>query len=172
MSAISRRRLITITANVISVAAVAGPYLPALALAQDNRTGTVPDDGVDAEALATLVHDLFPHEAIAAEVYTGIARMIIAQEQGAAGDLMLLQTGLRQLNEQAGGQEWRSLDASQRLQALNKIADTEFFKTVLPRSRALLYLRPEIWQLVGYGGNALQQGGYLTRGFDDIDWLN
>jgi hypothetical protein len=28
-----------------------------------------------------------------------------------------------------------------------------------------------VWQRIGYGGNALAQGGYLTRGFDHIDWL-
>ena len=171
MHAFTRRRLISITANVISIAAVAGPYLPGLVAAQDNQAGTAVD-AVNPEALATLVHDLFPHDDIAPEVYAGIARTIIAQEQGAAGDLVLLQTGLQQLNAQAGGQEWQLLDATLRLQALQKIADSEFFKIMLERCRALLYLRPEVWQLVGYGGNALQQGGYLTRGFDDIDWLN
>jgi hypothetical protein len=25
--------------------------------------------------------------------------------------------------------------------------------------------------MVGYGGSAIEQGGYINRGFDEIDWL-
>jgi hypothetical protein len=28
-----------------------------------------------------------------------------------------------------------------------------------------------MFDLVGYGGSAIEQGGYINRGFDDIDWL-
>jgi hypothetical protein len=34
-----------------------------------------------------------------------------------------------------------------------------------------MYVQPEVWALLGYRGNALAQGGYLNRGFNDIDWL-
>ena len=170
MLEISRRRLISISANVISIGAITGPCLPGLLMAQEGRPGA--DTDATADALATLVHDLFPHDDIHQTVYADVARTIIAQEQGSTGDLEMIQDGLRRLNEAVADGEWRLLEEQLRLQALRKLTDSEFLKTMLQRARSLLYLRPEIWQLVGYGGNALQQGGYLTRGFDDIDWLN
>jgi hypothetical protein len=169
MIALTRRRLLSITANVVSLTAVAGSYLPGLAAAQDED-----DDlhgAANQETLATLVRDLFPHDAVPPSVYAEVARALTAQEQGSEGDLELIQAGIRALDAAAGG-AWRQLDEPVRLQTLQTATGTPFFNLMLTRSRSLLYLRPEIWQLVGYGGDALRQGGYLTRGFDDIDWLN
>ena len=168
MPVLTRRRLLSLTANVVTVGAIAGPYLPGLVMAVDNPT----DSGVNQEALATLAHDLFPHDAIAFSVYSEVAGTIIAQEQGSTGDLEQIAAGLQQLNVLSGGKDWHKLDEQTRLPALKKIESSEFFNTMLARVRGLLYLRPEVWQLVGYGGNALAHGGYLTHGFNNIDWLN
>ena len=34
-----------------------------------------------------------------------------------------------------------------------------------------VYRDERTWQLLGYEGEASKYGGYLHRGFDDIDWL-
>ena len=34
-----------------------------------------------------------------------------------------------------------------------------------------LYNDPQVWEKLGYEGPSAEQGGYLSRGFDDIDWL-
>ena len=34
-----------------------------------------------------------------------------------------------------------------------------------------LYNQKEIWPIFGYEGESFSQGGYIERGFDDIDWL-
>ena len=169
MPVLTRRRLLSITANVVTVGAIAGPSLPRLLFA---AADSQPQAGPDQETLATLAHDLFPHDAIPFSVYSEIAGTIIAQEQGSTGDLEQIAAGLKQLNDLADGKEWRSLNEQTRIQALKKIESGDFFNTILARVRGLLYLRPEVWQLVGYGGNALAHGGYLTHGFNDIDWLN
>lgn len=166
---LTRRRLLSITANVVTVGVIAGPSLPGLVFAADGQTQQA---GPDLKALATLAHDLFPHDAIAFSVYSEIAGTIIAQEQGSTGDLEQITAGLQQLNDLSGGREWRDLDEQTRVQILKKIESGDFFNTILARVRGLLYLRPEVWQLVGYGGNALAHGGYLTHGFNDIDWLS
>ena len=168
MTRISRRQLLSITANVISIGAIAGPCLPGLVMAEDKQPGDEPDQA----ALATLAHDLFPHDAIKFEVYTEIAGTIIAQERSSTGDLVQIADGLGKLNDMAGGREWRNLDEQSRVLVLKKMESDGFFNNILARIRGLLYLRPEVWQLVGYGGNAMAQGGYLTHGFNDIDWLN
>jgi len=167
MPNLSRRRLLSITANVISIGVISGPYLPGLAAAVD----TQPDNDPDQALLAMLAHDLFPHDSVNFQVYTEIAGTILAQERGATGDLEQISAGLKKLNDMAGGREWRSLDEQSRVLVLKKMESDSFFNNILARIRGLLYLRPEVWQLVGYGGNAMAQGGYLTHGFNDIDWL-
>lgn len=168
MPNLTRRRLLSLTANVISVGAIAGPFLPGLVTAADSQKAS----SVDLDALTTLAHDLFPHDAISRDVYKSIAGTIIAREQGSTGDLDLIAGGLQQLNALSGGGEWDSLDEETRIQTLKKLQSTRFFNFILVRVREPLYLRPEVWQLVGYGGNALAHGGYLTHGFNDIDWLS
>ena len=34
-----------------------------------------------------------------------------------------------------------------------------------------LYNQKEIWPIFGYQGESFSQGGYIDRGFNDIDWL-
>jgi hypothetical protein len=35
-----------------------------------------------------------------------------------------------------------------------------------------LYSQPDIWPYFGYEGPSNDKGGYVNRGFDDIDWLD
>jgi len=41
------------------------------------------------------------------------------------------------------------------------------------RSTAVVevYSDQRTWQLVGYEGSSFDKGGYLDRGFNDLDWL-
>ena len=34
-----------------------------------------------------------------------------------------------------------------------------------------LYNQKELWPIFGYEGASADKGGYIERGFDDIDWL-
>ncbi|HDL17353.1 MAG TPA: Twin-arginine translocation pathway signal, partial [Rhizobiales bacterium] len=34
-----------------------------------------------------------------------------------------------------------------------------------------LYNRKDVWAKLGYEGESASKGGYIDRGFDDIDWL-
>ena len=34
-----------------------------------------------------------------------------------------------------------------------------------------LYNQPEVWEKFGYEGESASKGGYIKRGFDDIQWL-
>ena len=34
-----------------------------------------------------------------------------------------------------------------------------------------IYSDPQTWTLLGYEGPSFAQGGYVGRGFDDLDWL-
>jgi hypothetical protein len=34
-----------------------------------------------------------------------------------------------------------------------------------------LYNQKELWPKLGYEGSSFDKGGYIERGFNDIDWL-
>lgn len=57
------------------------------------------------------------------------------------------------------------------LVALEQIAGTGFFQTIRGTAITSLYSDPEVWELLGYEGASYDKGGYLHRGFDDLDWL-
>ena len=35
-----------------------------------------------------------------------------------------------------------------------------------------LYNNKEVWPKFGYEGESASKGGYLNRGYNDIDWIN
>ena len=38
-------------------------------------------------------------------------------------------------------------------------------------SSSSLYNQKEVWPIFGYEGESSSKGGYINRGFNDIDWL-
>lgn len=166
MQKLSRRRLFSLAANVVSLTAAAKLGFPRIALADES------DDSKTAETLSLLAKDLFPHDGLSDKVYSDIAGIIISQELSSTGNYEQIQEGVTKLNNLSGRRDWSELDDGDRLRILSEIESDPFFSAIYNRIKGILYLREEVWQLVGYGGNALQKGGYLTRGFNDIDWLD
>ena len=54
---------------------------------------------------------------------------------------------------------------------LRGIEHTKFFRAIRADLVVSLYNQPEIWPKFGYQGSSAEYGGYLNRGFNDIDWL-
>ena len=54
---------------------------------------------------------------------------------------------------------------------LEEVQAEPFFRLVHSTSVVALYDDHEVWQLLGYEGSSFEKGGYLHRGFDDLDWL-
>ena len=54
---------------------------------------------------------------------------------------------------------------------LEGIEDTDFFELVRGTAVVEVYIDERTWQLVGYEGPSFDKGGYIDRGFDDLDWL-
>ena len=72
---------------------------------------------------------------------------------------------------QALGDNFSALDEASREQALGKLEGGPFFSLVYTATINGLYLNEELWMLFGYEGSSLEHGGYLYRGFDEVDWL-
>ena len=82
-----------------------------------------------------------------------------------------LHTGIADLDSRAGG-SYRTLGwEDQRVAILRQIETTPFFQKIRSEMVTGLYNQPEIWPIFGYEGESYSKGGYIHRGFDDIDWL-
>ena len=60
---------------------------------------------------------------------------------------------------------------AERVAALREMAATPFFATVRPMALFGLYGNKAVWPRFGYQGSSWEYGGYIDRGFDDLDWL-
>ncbi|HSD76960.1 MAG TPA: hypothetical protein VLA98_06130 [Solirubrobacteraceae bacterium] len=135
-------------------------------------TVTRPDaaDAATARTLAAMVRVMFPHPSFPDGPYERTAAAILT---AAADDLRFraqLDQGLRDLDA-AGGAPFADLEAGAALEVLRGMSSTEFFEGVRSRVITSLYDDREVWSLLGYEGPSFDQGGYLKRGFDDLDWL-
>jgi hypothetical protein len=113
---------------------------------------------------------MFPHSAVADEFYEHVVRKLddrAAHDQDLSG---LLFDGVEALKRQAGC-AWAGLSEEERLQALQRVKQTPFFQTLRSDFILYFYSNPAIWPLFGYEGPSNDQGGYLHRGFNDIDWI-
>ncbi len=98
-------------------------------------------------------------------------------EQEAAKDAStrrLLSGGIGQLNRLAmasSGKPYADVsDETARIAIVKKIETGAFFNKVYNDAIVGLYNQPEVWPKFGYEGPSSAKGGYLHRGFSDIDW--
>ncbi len=49
--------------------------------------------------------------------------------------------------------------------------NSDFFQKVRGGLVVGLYNQPAVWDQLGYEGASFDKGGYINRGFDDINWL-
>lgn len=127
------------------------------------------------ETMATLIQmarDTYPHDQLADKYY---AVAVKEHETKAAGDeahKALIEEGIADLDARAGEGGYRGLGwEDDRVAILKEIEDTPFFQAVRGGLVVGIYNQPEVWPIFGYEGESYSQGGYLYRGFDDIEWI-
>jgi hypothetical protein len=128
-----------------------------------------------ATTLIQMARDLYPHDQLGEAFY---AKAIEPYDAAAAKDPALrdlLANGAKDLDRRAaekGAKSYAAItDESQRIAILTSISATPFFAKIRGDMITGLYNQPEVWTKLGYEGPSAQEGGYLHRGFNDIDWL-
>ncbi|MCL7938734.1 gluconate 2-dehydrogenase subunit 3 family protein [Halomonas sp. ATCH28] len=165
-SRVSRRRFLTLSGQgallVGGMALGAGGLWPRWALAEPDL----------AAGLLRMGRDIYPHDAIADSYYLTPLEPLLESDRAMIAD------GLADLDRRAHdahGRRYAEIEQeTDRAALLRKIEDGEFFQTVRGTLVVGLYDNPELWEpYFGYEGASWRQGGYLHRGFDDleIDWL-
>ena len=125
------------------------------------------------DARATLVrvlHVVFPHDNVPEGPYERSADAVIAAANASTWSRLSLVQGLDSL---AGltGDGFLELDEADAAKILRHVEGTEFFGLIRRTAVVSLYDDPEVWSALGYEGSSFDKGGYIDRGFDDLDWL-
>jgi hypothetical protein len=122
-----------------------------------------------AETVTAAARTMYPHADLSDRVYARVATKLA---DGAAGDEAaeaVLAEGVGSLD--AGAVPFLERDDAARLAAVQAIEGSDFFELVRSTAVVEVYCDPETWELLGYEGPSFAQGGYIDRGFDDLDWL-
>jgi hypothetical protein len=136
------------------------------------KTVASPDS---AATLVAMARDIYPHDRIP-DLYYATAIEIIDRQLMEAGDTSgLLEKGTALLDtvaQQKFGKRYVDIVAEgDRVQSLKAIEGTPFFAKVRAGMVTAFYNQKVVWTLLGYEGSSFEHGGYLERGFNDLDWL-
>lgn len=127
------------------------------------------------KTLVKVARDIYPHDFLGDVFYV---KAIQPWNEKAAGDpavKSMLEDGVRRLDEDAQDRHkstycnvgWEV----DRVALLQGIEHTEFFKKLRSDLVVSLYNQHDLWPKFGYEGSSAEKGGYINRGFNDIDWL-
>ena len=122
------------------------------------------------EQLVSIYRTMFPHGTVPDEFYEHVVRKLDDQAVQNQNLPRLLSEGVEALNGQTGS-AWIGLSEEARLEALKRAEQTPFFQRLRSDFVLYFYSNPAIWALFGYEGPSNDKGGYLHRGFNDIDWI-
>jgi hypothetical protein len=111
---------------------------------------------------------MYPHDTLTDDVYARVAEKLAEAAREDSGAARTIDDGVSALND---GRPFAELTADEQLEALKGIEGSGFFELVRSTAVTEVYSDPRAWQLVGYEGASFDKGGYIDRGFNDLDWL-
>src|SRR6185369_12295316 len=119
------------------------------------------------KTLVKVARDIYPHDFLGDSYYI----TAIKPWDGKA----LINDGVARLDQEANDRHkmpyaqvaWEN----DRVALLQRIEQTAFFQKVRGDLVVSLYNQKELWPKFGYEGSSAEHGGYIKRGFADIDWL-
>ena len=104
---------------------------------------------------------MFPHDMLPDIAYAKVVKALEAEAE-------TIEQGVTALDDPT---PFLELGADAQLEAVRRLEGTEYFELVRSTAVVELYDNPLVWQALGYEGPSAHLGGYLHRGFDDLDWL-
>lgn len=117
--------------------------------------------------LTAFIRAMYPHERFPDGPYERSAEAILK----AAGSDFRMQAQIDQGLIELGAAGFSDMGAAAALEYLHTISASAFFQTVRAEVITTLYNDPEVWEILGWEGESFSKGGYVDRGFDDLDWL-
>lgn len=165
---LSRRDLLT-RSLALGAAFVVGPGF----VAATDAAWAMEVKALKPETMATLIQmarDIYPHDRVADEYYAAAVKGYDNADQAE-----MIESGIAALNAAAQGKGHASYVGAgwerDRVDLLRAMEDSSFFQTIRGGLVTGLYNQKAVWPLFGYEGESYSQGGYIDRGFDDINWI-
>ncbi|WP_428028961.1 hypothetical protein [Ancylobacter sp.] len=123
-----------------------------------------------AQTLLAAARTLYPHDGLPERVYR---RVILHFDRMAAHSPAAAQSFAEFADRVDGAMPlpFRDLSESYRVAALKGLEASAAFRLVQRSTVRFLYDDVEVWQAFGYQGASVHLGGYVARGFNDLDWL-
>ena len=120
--------------------------------------------------LLQMARDIYPHDRVGDQFYAVAIKGYDAEDKKT-----FVTEGVAALDaaaKAAGHADYVSVAWEEdRVKILQSMENTPFFQTVRGGLVTGLYNQKAVWPIFGYEGESYSQGGYITRGFDDINWL-
>ena len=134
---------------------------------------TEPDslDENDIKLLFSILKRMYPHNVLNDTHYQKVIEKIIEASVSDKVVNQIIKEGISNLDNTVDKNTWIESSSAEQLDALKKISNTEFFSKLKQTTINNLYNDHEVWELFGYEGDAFSKGGYIHRGFNDLDWL-
>ena len=124
----------------------------------------------NADELTRIARLLYPHDGIADAVYADVMDSILSDSADDASMTDMLNQAVTALNAAQNG-DWFDADENDQITAMQAVENEAFFAAIQGAVMARFYNHPKVWEHIGYPGSSVEYGGYVDRGFDDIDWL-
>ena len=120
--------------------------------------------------LLQMARDIYPHDRVGNQYYAVAIKGYDTEEKKA-----FVADGVAALDaaaKSAGFADYVSIGWEEdRVKILQAMQDSPFFQTVRGGLVTGLYNQKEVWPIFGYEGESYSKGGYIDRGFNDINWL-
>ncbi|MCP3386329.1 MULTISPECIES: gluconate 2-dehydrogenase subunit 3 family protein [unclassified Bradyrhizobium] len=169
----SRRVFLKGAATAVPVVAVATSVAVNIEDAWADEAGTL--SPATMKTLLKVARDIYPHDVLGDSYYI---TAIKPWDDKAAKDpavKSLISDGIARLDQNAKDRHkapyaevpWEA----DRVVLLKEIEGSDFFQKVRGDLVVSLYNQKEVWPRFGYEGSSAEHGGYINRGFADIDWL-
>ena len=128
------------------------------------------------KTLVKVARDIYPHDVLGDSYYITAIKPWDGKAAKDPAVKTLISDGITRLDQNARDRHkvayaevpWEA----DRVVLLQGIEQTEFFKKVRSDLVVSLYNQEELWPKFGYEGSSAEHGGYINRGFADIDWLS
>jgi hypothetical protein len=123
-----------------------------------------------AETVAALARTLYPHDTLPDDVYWRVSATLDEAAREDAAQAQTINDGVDDLDGR-GDKPFLQRSADERLADARAIEGSDFFELVRSTAVVEVYSDAATWRALGYEGPSFAKGGYLHRGFDDLDWL-
>lgn len=172
----SRRAFLKQGGAALGMAAVQVGGLAASGISTDAYAATFSNLGEQVgRTLMRMARDIYPHDKLEEKFYAAVIDGYNKKSSSDSELKTLITNGVNKLNTRSVkrfGKQYADLPSEgDRLVLLYGIEQSSFFQKVRGDLLYGIYNNKSAWSKFGYEGSSWEKGGYIDRGFNDIDWV-